>query len=51
MVSPHSRGDDPGVVMENRRSWMVSEAFCRREGGRTEIPGANGWVEGQVDVG
>ena len=50
-------------------SWMVSEASCRKEGGRTaskgrvfeglckdlhlliEVPGANGWVEGQADVG
>ena len=29
-VSPHSRGDDPGVVIAKRRSWMVSEASCRR---------------------
>ena len=34
-MSSHSRGDDPGMVMEKRRSWMVSEASGRREGGRT----------------
>ena len=64
-MSCHSRGDDPGVVMEKRRSWMASEASSRRDSGRSlqrsspslcdesiiEVPGANGWVEGQVDVG
>ena len=31
---PQSRGNDPGVVMEKRRYWMVSEASSRREGER-----------------
>ena len=38
-MSSQGRGDDPWVVMERRRSWMVSEASCRREGERTASKG------------